>query len=491
MRKTIFKLLALTLALLMLLPLAIACKKKEEQQGTASSVSTGAEEFLVKPQDLGGKVFDFATSLWPGKDGNFYTPLSVIDLAVEATNGDFVNDAAYERNLYMQEMFNCTVKQIDLKPNEVTTKLQQNAMAGDDAFEFVVMRGTQYVGSINGGYLADASKIGLNFGNTWWDSKAIDAMTINGRCFGIIGDVTTNHLLATYMTVFNKAHIADYKFENPHDLVKNNKWTFAKMIEMSRAFALQGSSTRDENAFWGINYTNDNVPGVLTACGVKCIEKVVGTGEYNLVFPDYQSNVQDILTDLFDTSHSAQTIKGKILNASDADTEFFDKGKVLFVITATHNANALRASEIDYGIVPYPKLTEEGSYITSTAGNYTTVLGVPLSTTELDKCAVFLEAYAEQGQKRVRPQLYENVLLRKVGGRDNESYDMLTYIYENLTYDVGYVFDLVAPDIRKWAANGSTDVSSIVTTNLFTWTMDLDELLFAFSDEKAAMDAAS
>ena len=115
MNKTIIKVLALTLALLMVLPLAIACKKEEEVLETeAGSVVETESIHAVPPQDLGGKEFEFGVSDWVG-----YTPLNFIDLYVEAYTGDFVEDAAYDRNFYMQEYFNCTVTQRDIKTADI------------------------------------------------------------------------------------------------------------------------------------------------------------------------------------------------------------------------------------------------------------------------------------------------------------------------------------------------------------------------------------
>ena len=480
MKKTIFKLLALTLALLMLLPLTMACKKDEEKEGGESnSVSTEGDAHPVPPQDLGGKEFEFATAYWSGGAAP-YAPLNIIDVMTEATNGDFVNDAAHERNLYMQETFNCKVKQVDFKESEVTTKLQQNAMAGDDAFDFVLFRGREYIAAINGGYLAEASNFKLNFENSWWDSNAIEAMTINNKCYGIVGDVTTNHLNAVFITAFNKTLVENNKLGDPYELVTEGKWTWAKMVEMSKKVAaLDSAAARDGEAYWGINYTSDNVAGLLTACGVKVIEKNAGTGELSLVYANHQSTIQDILVDLYDKTHSGNTFQS-YLKAQDTDTFFFDKGKVLFLLTATHNAGSLRKSDVDYGILPYPKYTEAASYCPSTAGLYSTVLGIPLSNADVDRCSVFLEAYAAQGQQRVRPQFYENVLLRKVG-RDAESFDMLKYIFENLTYDVGCVYDLVGPETRSTASKEDTDVASFMGTNRFTWRGELSDLVDAYS----------
>lgn len=481
MKKTIFKLLVLTLALLMLLPLAMACKKDEVETpaGESNSVSTEGDAHPVPPQDLGGKEFEFAAAWWTG-NGAPYAPLNIIDVMTEKTNGEFVNDAAHERNLYMQENFNCTVKQVDFKEAEVTTKLQQNAMAGDDAFDFVLFRGREYIAAINGGYLAEAQNFNLNFENSWWDSNAIESMTINNKCFGIVGDVTTNHLNAVFITAFNKTLVENNKLEDPYTLVKEGKWTWAKMVEMSKKIAsLDSSAARDGEAYWGINYTSDNVTGLLTACGVKVVEKNTGSGELSLVYANYQSTIQDILVDLYDKTHSGNTFM-TYLKAQDTDTQFFDKGKVLFILTATHNAGALRKSDVDYGILPYPKLNETSNYCPSTAGLYSTVLGIPLSNTNIDVCSVFLEAYAAQGEKRVRPQFYENVLLRKVG-RDTESFDMLQYIFENLTYDVGCVYDLVGPETRGTASKENTDIASFMGTNRFTWRKELNDLVEAYS----------
>ena len=89
MNKTIIKVLALTLALLMVLPLAIACKKEEEVLETeAGSVVETESIHAVPPQDLGGKEFEFGVSKWAE-----YEPLNFIDLYVEAYTGDFVEDA--------------------------------------------------------------------------------------------------------------------------------------------------------------------------------------------------------------------------------------------------------------------------------------------------------------------------------------------------------------------------------------------------------------
>ena len=456
----------------------LSSKKDEEKTPDQSNtVSTESDVPHVQPQDLGGKEFEFATATWAT-----YTPLTVIDIQTEEQTGDFINDAAHDRNLYMMENFNCTVKQSDFKETEVTTNLQQNAMAGDDAFYFLIFRGREYIAAMNGGYLAEAQNFNLNFENPWWDKNAIDAMTINNKCFGIVGDVTTNHLNAVFMTAFNKTLVENNKLDNPYELVNRGDWTFEKMIMMSKmAAALDGDSPKTRDSYLGITYTSETVVGVLAGCGVKVVDKNAGTGELSLIYSDYQSNIQDIFRALYDESHAANTFRDAFYSLNN-DVEIFNRNKVLFALTATHVAGFLRSSDVEYGILPYPKFNASADYCSSTAGNYSAILGIPLSNTNVDVCSVFLEAYAEQGQQRVRPQFYENMLLRKVG-RDMESFEMLQYIYENLTYDVGVVFGIATSQTMATAKSLNTDVASFMSENRPAWRMKVNDIVKAHEDK--------
>ena len=483
MKKTVLRMFALLLALLMLVPVAVACKKNEEEGpvGDSGEVST-AETHPVPLKDLGGKDYVFATSRWSN-----YDRLNFTDIYLEAYTGDFVEDAAYTRVLYMQENFNCNVKQEILEQSQVVTKLEQNAYAGEDAFDFVLFRGYDFTASVNGGYLADISRFNINIENSWWDKNAIDTVTINNKSYALVGDVSTNHLLAAYMTVFNKTLIANNELDDPYKLVEEGTWTFEKMSTMAKSIAddmkdgIEGMSKED---IWGIHYTRDNVLGLLSSCGVKVAQKDAN-GVPTLVIQNYTSDVEDILKKLYDETYACDTISSKICKAENADTEFFDKGRVLFCLTATHNASVLRASDVEYGILPYPKLSAEADYVPNTAGLYFSYLGIPINNADFEDSAIFLEAFAAQGQLNVRPQFYENVLLRKVG-KDMESANMLQYIFENINYDIGCMFDVIGDDIRQTSIDQDTAIASMLKSKRGTWLQALKEVVRSYSDEETA-----
>ncbi|MBQ8213435.1 MAG: hypothetical protein IJZ80_05435 [Clostridia bacterium] len=479
MKKVFFKAFLLCMAICMLMSLATGCEKDPStEEGTEESESNAEVVHIVTPVNLGGKEFHFAVSKWYE-----YEPLKFTDIYVETYTGDYVQDAAYERNMYMEEFFNCSISMSEFQESELATKLEQNAMAGDQGFDFVLFRGEQYTAAVNGGYLASVEDFGLDTENPWWDSNAIEAMTLNGRCYGLVGDVTINHLLAVHMTCFNKDLVENYSamLENPYELVESGKWTLDKMIAMAKSIAndtLDGVDGMGANDLWGIHYTRDNVQGLLVSCGVRVVE-LNADNKPTLTIASYQSQVQDILTKLYDETFATDTIGRVICKAENSDTEYFDEGNVLFLLTATHNASALRQSEVNYGILPYPKSSETGDYISNAAGTYYSILGIPTNNQNYNQSAAFLEAYAAQGYQNVRPQFYENVLLRKVG-RDDESYEMLKFIFENLTYDIGCMFGIINAELSATSDSQDPIFTGVVAKNRLKWKTNLDKFLEAY-----------
>ncbi|MBQ7347006.1 MAG: hypothetical protein IJW55_03540 [Clostridia bacterium] len=478
MKNNLTKQFCLFFALVLMIPLMASCKKEEQNtpEDTTVKEASGYEN-PVEVMDFQNKEFVFMGTLW-----HSYEPLNYTDIAPETTTGDFVVDAAYERCAYIEETYNCIVSLEDVAYKDLLTSLEQNAMAGDEAADYVLLRGTHYVSAINGGFLAEMSSYDLDYSAEWWDSTAIDALTINGKNYGVIGDVTINHLMAVWMTCFNKTMIENYtNLENPYDMVNNGTWTFENVIRIAREFSndeFDGTAGMSRNDLWGINYTRDTVMGLLAASGIKIVEKN-SNGVPELVITKYQSEVQNIFEKLYDESYAADTMNELCL-CENTDTEIFDEGRVLFLFTATHNSTALRNSEVDYGIVPYPKASPEADYISTTAGNFLTILGIPVSNQNYKTASVFLEAFAAYGNKEVRPEFYENVLLRRVGGRDEESYEMLKYIFENIQYDIGTIYDIAETDIRDTARTLNTNFASLVGDMRVTWKADLQTLLDNF-----------
>ena len=118
--------------------------------------------------------------------------------------------------------------------------------------------------------------------------------------------------------------------------------------------------------------------------------------------------------------------------------------------------------DVEFGMLPYPKYNEAEDYNSTTAGIFTTLVTVPSSMTDADAVGYFLEAYSYEGWKALKPAYYEKVLQGKLA-RDEESRDMLDYIYSNLTYDAGNIFNIAG------LSSAVGNLSATLNTNIASW----------------------
>ena len=274
----------------------------------------------------------------------------------------------------------------------------------------------------------------------WWDEGSYEALAICGKHYGITGDVTTRKMECVWTMCFNKSMIADYTLESPYELVKSGDWTLDKVVEMSKSIAhdFDGDGEMTQNDVWGINYTGDTTIGIMNGCGIKIVEND-SDGIPRLTI-DSEANinkVQRIWEQLFNRSYSVDTLFTYWL----ADTEIFADNRSLFLFTGTHQLGELRKTEMEFGIVPYPKYdTAQPDYLPSTAGIFLSIVCVPITNSDFDNTGIFLEAFAFEGRKTLIPAYYDIILKTKVS-RDEESAEMLDYIYTNIMYDTGNLYD--------------------------------------------------
>ncbi len=474
MKKTTSQRTAVILLLSSLL-LSAACGSAETPSGTQVSPDVTQTEPVTEtealpdlsPRDFGGKTFHILASHWGS-----YSPLDYVDIVVEEQNGDALNDAAFRRNTNMEEKYNCKVELTQVSgAAECLTRLQQTVQAGDDAYAVCFMRGTNIAAAITSGYLVDLSAMPhINPDKPWWDSSSLAALTVGDKNYAILGDTTTNHMNSVWTVCFNKKLIRDYKLEDPYELVESGKWTFDKAVEMSKTIArdLNGDSKMDANDLWGINHTNDTVIGILNACGVT-LGQINDKGRAEITV-DSARNVEriaDIYTKLFNEQYAMDTLSRDVMKAKDSDGDYFKEDKVLFLFTATHLVWQLRQMEVDFGMLPYPKYTENEDYHSSTAGIFLSLTTVPASNQNLDDTGYFLEAYAYEGWKLLRPAFYENVLKGKLA-RDTESESVLDTLYGSLSYDAGNIFNFgnLTSNLANMSKTRDTNITSFLASNL-------------------------
>ena len=404
---------------------------------TAAPVETEISPEL-ESRDFEGKTFNILAQRWSS-----YAPLDYVDITVTESTGEVLNDAAYNRNLIMEDKYNCKVNMIQVDGDSGLSTLARDIMSNNGEYDVVLLRGIHAASAVTNNYLTDFSTLPhVDISQPWWYGDSYQTLAVNGKQYIGMSYVTTNHMNAVWTVCFNKKMVSEMSLDDPYELVSSGKWTFDKAIEMSKLVAsdLNGDSVMNADDRWGINHTRDTVIGILNSCGVQIAEMRNGKMEVTIDSEVSIDRMQDILTKLFNEEYAMDTMR-PTMQAYNSDGEFFAEGNILFLFTATHLIGHLRQMDLDFGMLPYPKYTESEDYRSTAAGIFSTLTTVPVSVKDPDAVGYFLEAYTYEGYRLLKPAYYDNILQGKVI-RDEESGAVLDDIYGNLTYDAGNLYNI-------------------------------------------------
>ncbi len=222
------KITVLLLLMAMLLPMAVSCSDTEisesadTSQINETSVETEPEKYqkakdlyaALPSQDLEGIDFMIAAQAATGN--------SEKEIWVEELTGDTVNDATYNRNLVVNERYNCSIQ---LNAGDVNAITKQAVTAGDDSLKLAFPNMATASSMAQMGYLVNYLDMpNLNLSEAWWDQGTL-AMEIAGKVYYMNGDINILDNDVTYIQLFNKQLIIDVGLEEPYQLVREGKWT--------------------------------------------------------------------------------------------------------------------------------------------------------------------------------------------------------------------------------------------------------------------------
>ena len=116
----------------------------------------------------------------------------------------------------------------------------------------------------------------------------------------------------------------------------------------------------------------------------------------------------------------------------------FNQNNLLFTFFALTAVEAMRASDVNFGIVPVPKYDEEQEWISYNYG--CTLSCIPVNTPDAERSAIILEALNAESARKVVPEYYNRVLQGKLA-RDDESLGMLDMIFDKLSFTFDFIND--------------------------------------------------
>lgn len=454
----------LAMALILLVMAGCASDKPTSNIETVSQSSEEAEttaEVEEQPDlptvNMDGKEFVFIVR------GPNYNEWQSQDIYVEEQNGEPIVDAVYTRNVFLEDKYNMKIREYGAA--DVGNEARRSIVAGSSDYD-VVMANTSETSSLASQRLLynlhDLPYLDLS--RDWWDQRSVKQLSIGNRLYFCTGDLSIMANDATWILMFNKPMILDNKLESPYDLVNENRWTIAKMLEMAKVTVKDldgdGKLKHDVDSFGFVTHESSN-EGFFFGSGCNIVTKDENDMPQLSMMNERVLKVIEQAYDLIGNREIVVNGSVQSLDPVKQMQPIFESGRSLFYGEVMQCIIRLRTMEIDFGVLPFPKLDETQATYNHFIHVTAAMMSVPVTNLELDNTGILLEAMSAKSKYTLQKAYYDICLEGKFM-RDDESAAMLDIILDTRNFDIGYIYNWgnLFTHFRTALTNGKGDFAS-------------------------------
>ena len=350
---------------------------------------------------------------------------------------DIVPDAVYQRNRKTEERLNIKLNWIEGPDDWDTFPAQVNTamLAGIGDYDLIMEENSRAFQHSLRGYFHDLKTAEyIDLESPWWYSKLMEEGNIDGsKRYFVTGNLTVTTLLGASTLYFNKKVFTDY-FGDTDDLyshVLKGTWTHDVFAEYCKGVYtdLNGNQIADEGDRFGFEYEEWGVPNYLSMstgltysarddAGLPTLdiynESGILWGEtlYKLLYTDNISHFS-----------SRDERKAAFLNETN-----------LFYVGAFSDAPAFRSSSFEYGILPYPKLSENLDYMSAAGTVNGNGVAIPVSapSDKFEATCAAVESLCAEAYRSVVLTWYETALKIKYSDAEIDA-QMVDIIYDHIS----------------------------------------------------------
>ena len=355
---------------------------------------------------------------------------------VESVKNELINDAVYDRNEVMHNLYNCTIE-VDA--------------SGGSAYEADIASGAgRYIGTshcyraldIASSAYYNVLKLGIDFTQEWWDQDFFRDLSCDGKLFSMCGSFSLVAYRAVWICYYNK-NVYDSKFEgiDIYQIVRDKQWTFDTMIDFidKVKYDANGDSeyTFSEGAdadILGYMSTAHNYRSLYFAGGCRYVTK--SSNDYNGYFisslndPKGQDTIQAAITLTQNDGYLETGYSNCDAGMANGTTLFVSN--VLGQLIDVKDAEGLRL-----GVLPMPMAHEGQDSYHHMPDNHATFISIPTSYKDISVAAEFLTLFAYHSHKLVYPAFLNTY--KYIYAHDEESGEMVDIILNSVCYDPGYL----------------------------------------------------
>ena len=537
------KVLALALAVLMLLPILVACNSGDNGNVTTAKPNTttqptpGVTTPTVSDTDPStpGNSEPGATNP-PATNPPTTTPpaaeLPEVDYTgttfrvISQTNADTATSwgnyeivyneeallvatelktAIKNRNDALKEKIGVEISQIDGKNHSTMfTTVRTSVARNQNEYDMVIIRTKEAAQLAQKGYLASVQDdlTYMNIDQDYYDQRAKEQLSIKGKNYFFVSDITVVNIDAVWLYYFNHDLITEYELENPYTILSEGKWTIDKLLEMAETATSDdgdGNPTKTDN--WGIAGHGFVPTSMFFGAGMTIAKEDAATGKITLTMNDTR------ITEFMEKATKILPYWARYSIHGSGDTygfvsgdnypqlvEMYAAGRTLFMgeVLAFSRDTSLAATgeELNIGMLPTPKLNEaQAEYYTPVTSSVATVTCIPATACGnkasdgegLKKASAIVEYWAKESQNTVMKTYMEQCQKSRYS-KDEISAEVIEDIFAAVAYDLGDAFGWgnLTQELQKILYEGDTDFASMYKSKSPKAQSDIDDFLKVF-----------
>ena len=400
---------------------------------------------------------------------------NVSDLSATEEIGEPINDAVYRRNANIMDRYNVNLDIIKSNSNSCASTVRSSVMAGEDAYDIVILSAYDMVTLSGEDMLIDLLTLdSIDTNAPYWNPTLSESLTLGGKLYFAMGDLSSIDNRAVRCLYFNKDLFDRYNLEYPYESVLNGSWTYDKFFEQMEVGTvdLDGNGIYNDDDQWGLFVQPTIGTNLYYASGRSFIGKG-SNGKLTTEFNDKRSiEVMQRISELVKANEDNMVQSYEFQKY----LTLFAENKSLFYAEVLYFTEYYRQYDFNFGILPMPKYDEtQENYQQFADGNCLNLCGIPITNTNSEDTALLLEALSAESVETLTPAFYDVCLIGK-HVRDNESADMLDIIFSSYVVDYANLFQLSVANSLNEALLGLRDVASTVQSSLEMTQARLDEI---------------
>ncbi|MBR7098431.1 MAG: hypothetical protein IKC59_03370 [Clostridia bacterium] len=472
------RILAILLVFCMVLPFAACNGGKDTPEETKNNQTPNGDVAFNEQEYLNSlPIINF--------DGEEFKVLCTTQTASEPENffdvfeetSDVVESAVFRRNSAVEERFDLTMKYNALpgnrdKASEFSTEIRTSVDAGAGlGYDLIVAQNYYALPTSTEGYLHNLLGTNqLHWDMEWYNADINENGVINDKLYGASGTFNMSQISYAMAVFFNKNYYESMGLEeNLYDLVRNKKWTYEKLYELTAEYyedngTLTGAVDNEDT--FGYVYNSHGVEASIVAADCPV---VFTNSDGSLTIDDYYNiHLVDVFEDYYHYFNECNGVRR--LASDEAPSEQIGKGKALFAnnrIGMMVVCDEMRNSDFDIGVLPMPLFDEnQDDYYTSTMR--WELFYIP-SNADLEKSAIVLEYLNYSSEKHVLPAYWETALNNRANAAEDS--EMLHLVRDTLYYDFATFFGFAMGGIYggPYAEGGVKELIETGNKGLSRW----------------------